>query len=220
MKKLSIRLKKLAKSGDKESRARFELLEGVQKEFNDGKSARVQKLDAEIVDEYQFLTGKPLLYVANTDEENSSPELVDALSERAKNEGAGIVVLCTKLESEIVDLPEEERDAYYEEAGIVTPGLSKLAKAGRELLNLVCFFTSGEQETRAWLIPNGTLAPKAAGKIHTDIERGFIRAEIYKCVDLEQNDSYQNLQSKGLVALEGKEYQMQDGDVVHFRFSV
>ncbi len=214
------KLKKIAKSGDKDAREKLTLLENVLKNFDEGKSARVQGLEEEVINEYQFLTGKPLLYVANTDEENSSPELTNTLTERAKKEGAGIVVLCTKLEAEIVDLPQEERAAYYEEAGIVTPGLAKLAQAGQKLLNLVCFFTSGEQETRAWLISKGTFAPKAAGKIHSDIERGFIRAEIYKYKDLEQYDSYQTLQSKGLVSLEGKEYEMQDGDVVHFRFNV
>lgn len=214
------RAKKLAKSGEKESKEKLAVLESILSEFDAGKSARAQKLDEKIIGEYQFLTGKPILYVANTDEQNSSPELVEMLEKRVKEENAKMIVLCTKLESEIVDLPQEERKAYYEDAGIITPGLAKLAKAGQELLNQVCFFTSGEQETRAWLIAKGTKAPQAAGKIHTDIERGFIRAEIYNYKDLVEYGSYQALQSKGLVALEGKEYEMQEGDVAHFRFSV
>ena len=128
--------------------------------------------------------------------------------------------MCTKLEAEIVQLPSEERAAYYEAAGITSPGLARLAQAGKELLGLICFFTAGPQETRAWLVPQGTPAPKAAGKIHSDIERGFIRAEIYKFDDLKRLGSYKAVQEKNLVTLEGKEYIMQEGDAAYFRFSV
>jgi ribosome-binding ATPase YchF (GTP1/OBG family) len=131
-----------------------------------------------------------------------------------------LVVLCTKLEAEIQELPLEERSSYYAAAGITTPGLSALAKAGQDLLGLACFFTAGPKETRAWLIPRGTKAVKAAGKIHSDIERGFIRAEIYKYADLARLGSYRAVQEKGLVSLEGKEYEVQDADVIYFRFSV
>jgi hypothetical protein len=119
-----------------------------------------------------------------------------------------------------VQLPPEERDAYYESAGITSPGLTRLAQAGKELLKLICFFTAGPQETRAWLIAEGMPAVKAAGKIHTDIERGFIRAEIYRCDDLKRLGSYKAVQEKNLVTLEGKEYIMKDGDCAYFRFSV
>ena len=142
------------------------------------------------------------------------------MRERAHLEGAALVSLCAKLEAEIVQLPPEERDAYYESAGITSPGLACLAQAGKELLKLICFFTAGPQETRAWLIPEGTIAVKAAGKIHTDIERGFIRAEIYKFDDLKRLGSYKAVQEKNLVTLEGKEYIMKDGDCAYFRFSV
>ena len=124
------------------------------------------------------------------------------------------------MEAEIVELPEEDRKDYYEAAGITSPGLAKLAQASKELLGLACFFTAGPKETRAWVISQGTKAPKAAGKIHTDIERGFIRAEVYRYSQLIEFGDYRTLQEKGLVSLEGKEYEVQDGDVVYFRFSV
>jgi len=160
------------------------------------------------------------MYVANTDEGTPDEAMLKPLRERATAEGAALVALCTKLEAEIVQLPAEERDAYYEAAGITSPGLANLAQAGKELLKLICFFTAGPQETRAWLIPEGTPAVKAAGKIHTDIERGFIRAEIYKFDDLKKLGSYKAVQEKNLVTLEGREYIMKDGDAAYFRFSV
>jgi len=214
------RLKKIAKSGDKSAIEKFNALDEVMKQLDEGRPLRVQKVTSEIIDEFQFLTSKPVVYVANTDEENTSPELVEALKERAKKENAGVVVMCAKIESEIVQLPDEDRSEYYEAAGITQPGLTTLAQASRELLKLVCFFTSGEQETRAWLIPKGTKAPQAAGKIHTDIERGFIRAEIYTYDNLVKFGSERDIKEKGLARLEGKEYEMQEGDVVHFRFNV
>lgn len=211
---------KPAKSGDKDAKAKVEVLEAAIKGFDQGQSARNQNLLKEIIDEFQFLTDKPVLYIANTDEGEPDALMLGPLQERAKKENAKVVVLCTKLEAEIVQLPAAERSAYYEAAGITSPGLASLAKAGKELLGLVCFFTAGPQETRAWVIPQGTRAVKAAGKIHTDIERGFIRAEIYKYADLSREGSYKGVQEKNLVTLEGKDYEMKDGDVAYFRFSV
>ena len=211
---------KTAKSGDAEAKVRCELLNTLLKGFNDGKPARNQGLPPEEYAEFQFLTGKPLLYVANTDEGDPDPELLKPLQERAAKEGASLITLCTKLEAEIVQLPPEERTEYYESAGIATPGLARLATAGKDLLGLICFFTVGPQEVHAWLIPKNTRAIKAAGKIHSDIERGFIRAEIYKYDDLVKHGSYKALQEKNLVTLEGKDYIMKDGDAVYFRFSV
>ncbi len=212
--------KKPAQAGDKIAKEKTAVLEAAMKGFNDGKSARSQGLSPQLVEEYQFLTAKPILYVANTDEGGASPELLGPLEQRAQKENAEIVVLCTKIEAEILELPPEERASYYDSAGITSPGLATLARAGQRLLNQICFFTSGPQETRAWLISQGTKAVKAAGKIHSDIERGFIRAEIHKYKDLVELGSYKAIQEKGLVSLEGKDYQMQDGDVVYFRFSV
>ncbi|HLF17778.1 MAG TPA: redox-regulated ATPase YchF [Candidatus Omnitrophota bacterium] len=214
------KVEKPAKSGDKIAKEKFEILQEIIKGFNEGKSARVLNVPKEINTEYQFLTAKPVMYVANTDESGASEELLKPLMQKANKENAKVVVLCTKMEAEIVELPAEERAAYYEAAGITSPGLARLAKAGQELLDLVCFFTAGPKEARAWLIPRGTMALKAAGKIHTDIERGFIRAEVYKYDDLMKYGSYKAVQEKGLVALEGKEYSLEDGDVVYFRFSV
>ncbi|HBG61943.1 MAG: redox-regulated ATPase YchF [Omnitrophica WOR_2 bacterium RIFOXYB2_FULL_38_16] len=214
------RLAKPAKAGDKDAKAKYEALSSAIAGFNEGKSARVQKISEEILNEYQFLTAKPILYVANTDEGNTHPEVIEALEKRALEEGAKTVVLCTKMEAEIVELPPSERAAYYDAAGITSPGLAKLAQAGKELLGMTCFFTSGPTESRAWLIPKGTKAPKAAGKIHSDMERGFIRAEVYKYDDLVKYGSEQELKAKGLASLEGKEYVIKEGDVVFFRFSV
>lgn len=214
------KLKKNAKSGNKEDKEKADVMEGIVAAFDQGKSAIEQKLPAELTKEYQFLTGKPMMYVANTNEDGADPALLNPLIERAKKNNAEIITICTKLESEIVELPPEERTSYYEAAGITSPGLARLAQAGRRLMRLVCFFTSGEKETRAWLVEEGTPAPKAAGKIHTDIERGFIRAEIYHYDDIVRLGSYQAIQQSGLVRLEGKEYIIKEGDVVYFRFSV
>lgn len=211
---------KPAKSGDKQAKEKLAILEAIIKDFNVGKSARSQNIPQEVNDEFQFLTGKPILFIANTDEGPVDPKVIEPVKERAKKENAGVVVLCTKIESEILELPPEERKAYYDAAGIVSPGLASLARAGQDLLNQICFFTSGPQETRAWLVSKGTRAVKAAGKIHSDIERGFIRAEIYKYDDLAKYGEYRAIQEKGLIALEGKDYEMKDGDVAYFRFSV
>ena len=218
--KLLERYKKTAKSGDKEAIAKCDVLDRAMTGLNEGKSVRCLGFSTDEIREFQFLTSKPILYVANVDEGKPQDELIEPLKQRAQKEGAEIVILCTKIEAEIVQLPPDERTAYYESAGITTPGLAALARAGQNLLGLVCFFTAGPQETRAWLIPKETRAVKAAGKIHTDIERGFIRAEIYKYADLVKHGTYKELQTKNLVTLEGKDYIMKDGDVAYFRFSV
>jgi len=214
------KFKGAANSGDKKAKEKFAALEAIIAGLNQGKSARIIGVPAEIDQEFHFLTAKPVLYVANTDENGAPLDMLKTIEGRATVEGAKVVVLCAKMEAEIVQLPPEERLSYYEAAGITTPGLNTLAKAGQELLGLACFFTAGPTEARAWLVPKGTKAVKAAGKIHTDIERGFIRAEIYKYEDLFKLGSYRALQEKGLVSLEGKDYEIKDGDVVYFRFSV
>ncbi|HOY10644.1 MAG TPA: redox-regulated ATPase YchF [Candidatus Omnitrophota bacterium] len=212
--------RKPAQAGDQEARAKFDVLDQVIRGLNEGRSVRTQPVDPASISEFQFLTAKPVLYVANIDENGPDENILKPLRERAAREQAGVIVLCTKLEAEIVELPENERAAYYEAAGITSPGLATLAQAGRSLLNLVCFFTAGPKETRAWLIPKGTKASKAAGKIHSDIERGFIRAEIYKYHDLMTLGSYAAVKEKGLVFLEGRDYEVQEGDVAYFRFNV
>ncbi|MDP8266036.1 MAG: redox-regulated ATPase YchF [Candidatus Aceula meridiana] len=214
------RLMKVAKSGDQSAKNKIEALDIAIKGFNDGKSARSLNLSEDIVGEFQFLTMKPILYVANTSEGDPCDDMLNPLRELAEKEKTQVIVLSTKLEAEILELPLEDRNSYYEDAGITSPGLAKLAKAGQELLGLICFFTAGPTESRAWLISKGTKAPQAAGKIHTDMERGFIRAEIFKYDDLKREGSYGALKQKNLVSLEGKEYEMKDGDVTFFRFSV
>ncbi len=210
----------IARSGDKKAKERLDTLKQIIQNFEEGKSARTQDLSEDIIQEYGFLTAKPILYVANTDENGADPDLLKELQQRAQKENARVIALCAKMESEIVQLPEEERSAYYESAGITSPGLAELANAGKNLLKLVCFFTAGPKESRAWLIPQGTKAVKAAGKIHSDIERGFIRAETYHFDDLMSLGNYKTIQEKGLVTAQGKDYEMKDGDVVYFRFNV
>ncbi|MFA5059708.1 MAG: redox-regulated ATPase YchF [Candidatus Omnitrophota bacterium] len=209
-----------AQSGDKKAKEKISLLESALEAFNQGKPARHLNLPEEFLNEFQFLTAKPILFIANTGEDKVPQELLLPIEERAKKEKAEVVALCAKMEAEILQLPEEERRAYYDAAGITSPGLARLAQTGRHLLKLVCFFTAGPKEARAWLVPQGTRAVKAAGKIHTDIERGFIRAEIYQYDDLMNLGSYKAVQEKGLVRLEGKDYEIKEGDVVYFRFSV
>jgi GTP-binding protein YchF len=229
------RLQGPARSGDKKAQERCEQMEEIIKNLKAGQSARGtlsrgtlsrgtlsrgQNLPPELAEEWGFLSGKPVLYVANTDEAGPEPALLAALNERAAREGAHVVTLCAKLEAEIVQLPEEERKAYYEAAGITSPGLAALAQQGKELLRQITFFTAGPEESRAWMVPENTRAATAAGKIHSDIERGFIRAEKYQFEDLVKHGTYKALQEKGLVTMEGKEYPMKDGDVVYFRFNV
>ncbi|HOW27834.1 MAG TPA: redox-regulated ATPase YchF [Elusimicrobiota bacterium] len=209
-----------ARTGEKGAKERVALMETVIKQLEQGHSARSQNLPPEFTAEFQFLTAKPLLYVLNTDEGKTPEAFLQSLKTRAAKENAQIVPLCAKLEAEIIQLPAEERAVYYESAGITSPGLAELAKAGKKLLKLICFFTAGPKESRAWIIPEGTKAVKAAGKIHSDIERGFIRAEVYKYEDLIRLGSYKAVQEKGLVTMEGKDYEMKDGDVVYFRFNV
>ncbi len=214
------RAQKNAKSGEKAAKDKVAVLEEIIRNFDQGKSARSQGIPEEIYSEYQFLTAKPLMYVANTDENGASDEMLAPLKAKADAEGAALISLSTKIEAEILELPAEDRKVYYQEAGIVSPGLARLAQAGKKLLGVICFFTAGPQETRAWMINKGTPAVKAAGKIHTDIERGFIRAEIYKYDDLVRLGDYSAVKEAGLVTLEGKDYEMKDGDVVYFRFNV
>ncbi|MFH0752998.1 MAG: redox-regulated ATPase YchF [Candidatus Omnitrophota bacterium] len=209
-----------AKCGDKDAKAKCEVLEAVLKGLDQGIPVRQLAVDKEIAASFQFITSKPVMYVANTGENGPDEELMAPLRARAAKEGAAIIPLCTKFEAEIVQLPPEERKEYYDAAGIGTPGLALLAKTGCDLLGLMCFFTAGHQETRAWLISKGTRAVNAAGKIHSDIERGFIRAEIYRYNDLVTLGSYKAVQEAKKVTLEGKDYIMQEGDVVYFRFSV
>ena len=221
------RIEKIAKSGDKDARAELQLLERIIEGLGEAKPVRAQGLEEEeleMIKELTLLTAKPSLYVANISEDEvsdySANEYVKRVEEYAKNEGAGIVVVSARIESEIAELSEEESTAFLEDLGLEESGLTKLIKASYALLGLINYFTAGEMEARAWTIVNGTKAPQAAGKIHSDIEKGFIRAEIVSFDDLQACGSQNAAKEKGLVRLEGKDYVMKDGDVTHFRFNV
>ena len=221
------RIEKIAKSGDKDARAELPLLERIIEGLGEAKPIRAQGLEEEeleMIKELTLLTAKPSLYVANISEDEvsdySSNEYVKRVEEYAKNEGAGIVVVSARIESEIAELSDKESAAFLEDLGLEESGLTKLIKASYALLGLINYFTAGEMEARAWTIVNGTKAPQAAGKIHSDIEKGFIRAEIVSFDDLQACGSQNAAKEKGLVRLEGKDYVMKDGDVTHFRFNV
>lgn len=221
------RIEKIAKSGDKDARAELPLLERIIEDLGEAKPVRAQGLEEEeleMIKELTLLTAKPSLYVANISEDEvsdySANEYVKRVEEYAKNEGAGIVVVSARIESEIAELSDEESAAFLEDLGLEESGLTKLIKASYALLGLINYFTAGEMEARAWTIVNGTKAPQAAGKIHSDIEKGFIRAEIVSFDDLQACGSQNAAKEKGLVRLEGKDYVMKDGDVTHFRFNV
>lgn len=175
--------------------------------------------------EYNLLTSKPVIYAANVAEEDladdgASNEQVSKVREFAKGEDSEAFVICAQIEQEIAELDEDEKKMFLEDMGLEESGLEKLIKASYRLLGLISYLTSGEQETKAWTITRGTKAPQAAGKIHTDFERGFIRAEVVSYENLVENGGYNGAKEKGLVRSEGKEYVVQDGDVVLFRFNV
>jgi GTP-binding protein YchF len=218
---------KTAKGGDKTARTEIEVADKLLVVLSDGKPARTAELDeAEraVARGFFLLTFKPTVYAANVDEAaladpDSNPH-VAAVREIAAEEGAELVVICAQLEAELVALPPEDRQSYLAELGVGSSGVDRLIKSAYRLLGLMSFLTAGEKEVRAWTVPRGTRAPQAAGTIHTDIERGFIRAEIVSYDDLTRAGSYAAAREQGLLRLEGKDYVMQEGDVVNFRFNV
>ncbi len=212
---------------DKKYQAEVDVFEKIKQTLEAGKPARSLKLNEEeqaLVKDAFLLTLKPILYVANVSEEQLEnafeDEKVKQVVEYAKQENAEVVPLCVKIEEELATLDGEEEKEMLEALGLQESGLDKVIKAGYDLLGLMSFLTAGEPEVRAWTIKKGTKAPQAAGKIHSDIERGFIRAEIVSYDDLIKEGSIANVKEKGLMRSEGKEYIMQDGDVVLFRFNV
>ena len=221
------RIAKLAKSGDKDARIEAPILEKVSTALGDAIPVRAQGLtedELEILKDLTLLTAKKSLYVANVGEDEvsdySGNEFVKQVEDYAAKEGSGVVVVSARIESEIAELSDEEATAFLADLGLEESGLTKLIKASYSLLGLINYFTVGEMEARAWTIVEGTKAPQAAGKIHSDIEKGFIRAEIVSFDDLEACGSQNAAKEKGLVRLEGKDYIMKDGDVTHFRFNV
>ena len=221
------RIAKLAKSGDKDARIEAPILEKVFAALGDAIPVRAQGLtedELDILKDLTLLTAKKSLYVANVGEDEvsdySGNAFVKQVEEYAAKEGSGVVVVSARIESEIAELSDEEATAFLADLGLEESGLTKLIKASYSLLGLINYFTAGEMEARAWTIVEGTKAPQAAGKIHSDIEKGFIRAEIVSFADLEACGSQNAAKEKGLVRLEGKDYVMKDGDVTHFRFNV
>ena len=223
-----MRLAKIAKSGNKEAKVEDEILRRIKESLDNGKPARQVELTAdelEMIKDINLLTLKPTLYVTNVAEDEVATAYeenayVQKVKEFAKAENAEVVAISARVEAEIAELDAEEAKAFLEDLGETESGLDRLIKAAFDLLGLQTFLTAGPDECRAWTITKGTTAPKAAGKIHTDFERGFIRAEIVNYDDLVANGSVAAAREKGQVRVEGKDYVMQDGDVVNFRFNV
>ncbi len=220
---------KLARSQDKEAKEILSVLEGLEAHLSDGKPARHFESESEHIEELtsQLLTAKPTLFVANVSEDDAATtpdingsRLVDRLAKYAADCNAPITVISGQVEAEISELPREERKDYLDELGLELSGLDRLILAGYKLLNLLTFFTVGPKEAHAWTAENGTKAPGCAGKIHTDFEKGFIRAEVIAYDDYVAAGSEVKVKEAGKLRVEGKEYTMQDGDIVHFRFNV
>ncbi|MCM2278064.1 MAG: redox-regulated ATPase YchF [Oligoflexia bacterium] len=221
-------LEKAARAAqDKKAAAIMGVLAPVKAALEAGKPARSLNLSEDelaLIHDFHLITAKKVMYVANVDDGDigrSEPnEHVKKLLEYAKKEGSPVVQICGKIESEISELAEDEKAAFLSEMGMDEPGLNKVIRAGYELLGLQTYFTAGEVEVRAWTIRKGWKAPQAAGVIHTDFEKGFIKAEVYHYEDLMKHKSESAIRDAGALRLEGKEYVVRDGDVMHFRFAV
>lgn len=212
-------------SADIQTQKEFELLNKIMDLLKEQKPARLLNCDAEekkIIDGFFLITTKPIIYVANTADEldDFQKENIERIKEIAKTENAEVISLCAKTEEELINMPAEDREMFKEELGIDFSGLEKLVVASYHLLGLISYITAGEKEVRAWTIKKGTLAPQAAGKIHTDFERGFIRADVVKYDDLITLRDYNLCREKGKVASVGKDYVVQDGDIIVFKFNV
>ena len=217
---------KLVKTGDKSLIQSVNLTERIKIALENNLPARSVVIDGEeevkIMKNLQLLTAKPVIYVANISEDDigsEDNEMVKKVKDYAQKEGAKAIVLSAKIEEELAGLDKEEREAFKEELGIKESGLEKLISASYDLLGLMSFLTAGEKEVRAWTIKKGTKAPQAAGKIHTDFEKGFIKAEVVSYNDLIEAGSFLKAKEKGKVRIEGKDYVVQDGDVMLFRFN-
>jgi len=215
---------KNAKTNEKDAIALRDVLKKVRDKLAEGMSVRAMSLDGNEkrkLREFHLLTGKPVLYVANVDEDGfeNNPYL-DAVREYAEQEGSVVVAICAALEADIAQLDEEDKGEFLEMHGLAEPGLNRVIRCGYELLDLQTFFTAGPKEARAWTTRVGSPAPKAAAEIHTDFERGFIRAEVISYDDYVAGDGEQGAKVSGRLRLEGKDYIVQEGDVMHFRFNV
>lgn len=220
--KIHHKIKKNAK-GDPSLKDEVLLLEKVLEHLEEGKSIRtldLSKDQLQLLKNYNLLSYKPTLYVGNVSADSRNQEYLDALASIAEEEGSGFIEISAQIENEIAMLDDDEKSEFLEAMGLEESGLDRLIQASYRLLNLISFLTSGEPETRAWTIKDGTLAPQAAGKIHSDIEKGFIRAEVISYDELKEIGSLQKAKELGKLRLEGKDYLVKDGDVIHFRFNV
>lgn len=219
-----LRVSKLAKGGDKDAVRMKALLEKLLPHLNEAKPLRSLELsedDLKLSRQLQLLTTKPTMFIANVSEDGfDNNPLLDKVIAHAKAEGAVVVPICNKLEAEIAELEDDEKAEFLEDLGMEEPGLDRVIRAGYELLNLHTYFTAGPKEVRAWTVRVGSTAPQAAGVIHTDFEKGFIRAEVVAYEDYVANNGENGAKDAGKWRLEGKEYIVKDGDVVHFRFNV
>ena len=215
---------KTAKAGDKEAIRLGALLERVRAQLNEGRPVRAMALEKEdlvLLKPLCLMTAKPAIYVANVDDKGfANNPLLDRVREYAAKEHAPVVAICAALEAEIADLPDEDKNVFLADIGMQEPGLNRLIRAAYDLLGLQTYFTAGEKEVRAWTMHKGDTAPQAAGVIHTDFEKGFIRAEVIAYDDYVRCKGEQGAKEAGKMRLEGKEYVVRDGDVMHFRFNV
>ena len=216
---------KKVRANDKEAKEEHEFLGILREHLDGGKPARSFVADDKqkgFLRPMQLLTDKPVMYVANTDEAGvkGGNRYLDAVRQRAESEGAIVVPICAKIESEIALLEDDDRALFLADLGMAEPGLDRVIREAYRLLGLITFLTAGKKECRAWTVRQGSTAPQAAGVIHTDFERGFIRAEVMSYADLERLGSEQAVKDSGLYRIEGKEYIVKDGDVMYFRFNV
>ena len=219
------RIEKIAKSGDAVAKKDMSILQELKQRLERGENVRqkgVSKEEKDAIADLFLLTAKPVIYVANVEEKDiqSGNEHVAALKELADKEGAEVIMVSASIESQIAELDTEERQMFLEEYGLKESGLTRLIKASYHILDLITYFTAGEKEVKAWTIRKGWKAPQAAGVIHSDFERGFIRAEVIKLPDYEKYKTELGCREAGKISVEGKDYVVEDGDIMHFRFNV
>ncbi len=218
------KIEKLAKSGSKEAQMELSFLERLKRHISGGRIVRLlspqEEAEGKILGELNLLTAKPVLYVLNLEEEDRKERHIETLKKMAEEEKAQVVTVFGKLEAELSELPEGERKAFLNEMNLIEPGLRRIVKAAYGLLDLITFYTTNGVEVRAWTIRRGTKAPKAAGKIHTDFERGFIKAEVVSYEDYVKSRADSTARESGVLRIEGKDYEIHDGDVVYFKFKI